>query len=154
MSWRDWVGAAWMPVERSLVFSFPAKPESLAACRRLLEAFLEALNAGRTGRADVVSAVSEATSNVVEHAYPQDKAGALEVSLLARDGLLFVLVEDSGRWAGDAETGGRETGRGLHIMRALASRLTVNKRRVGTEVEMLFDLRRRLPTRRAPIAAA
>jgi len=83
----------------------------------------------------------------------------LEVGLLEQDGLLLVLVEDSGKWAGDVSAadvsaGARETGRGLQIMRALASRLTVNKRRVGTEVEMVFDLRRRLPTRRRPRAAA
>ena len=143
-----------MPVERSLVVSLPAQPESLAPCRRLLEAFLEALNAGRDARADVASAVGEATTNVVEHAYPQERAGALEVGLLEQDGLLLVLVEDSGTWAGDASAEARERGRGLKIMRALASRLTVRKRRAGTEVEMVFDLRRRLPTHRAPRAAA
>ncbi len=72
---------------------------------------------------DIVYAVSEAVTNVCEHAYPRQQAGTVEVIArvehpTAHTRRVCVAVTDEGRWQHRA-TRPITRGRGLRVIRAL-----------------------------------
>jgi anti-sigma regulatory factor (Ser/Thr protein kinase) len=84
---------------------------------------------------DMVLAVDEAVTNVVEHAYP-DVTGAVRVQLTRREGgELTVVIEDDGTWRPPpADPGFR--GRGLSLITRLADHAHINPTSTGTVVRM------------------
>lgn len=106
--------------------------------------------------ADVKTAVSEAVTNAIVHAYP-DRLGKITLRLrLYGEGWLELQVKDSGVGIPDVDkartplftTGGEErSGMGFTIMESFMDRLTVRSQEgKGTRVTM----RRRVQPRRAP----
>jgi anti-sigma regulatory factor (Ser/Thr protein kinase) len=84
---------------------------------------------------DMVLAVDEAVTNVVEHAYPQ-VAGAVRVQLTRREcGELTVVIEDDGTWRPPPTDPGFR-GRGLSLITRLADHAHVNPSSTGTVVRM------------------
>jgi anti-sigma regulatory factor (Ser/Thr protein kinase) len=84
-------------------------------------------------------AVDEATANVVDHAYPGQRAGPVQiVARLLAGGLrghrhVEITVRDWGRWRPvPADRGYR--GRGLAMMKAFMHRVDLRCRDDGTEV--------------------
>ena len=105
---------------------------------------------------DIKTAVSEAVTNAIVHAYP-DTLGRVSVKARVLDGdVLEIVVRDWGRGIEDVErarqplytTGGEErSGMGFTIMESFMDRLTVRSQEgKGTRVTM----RRRIQPRRAP----
>ncbi len=105
---------------------------------------------------DIKTAVSEAVTNAIVHAYP-DTLGRVSVKARVLDGdVLEIVVRDWGRGIEDVErarqplytTGGEErSGMGFTIMESFMDRLTVRSQEgKGTRVTM----RRRVQPRRAP----
>ena len=103
---------------------------------------------------DIKTAVSEAVTNAIVHAYP-DKLGKIVVKArILEDGVLEISVRDWGRGIADVEkarqplytTGGEErSGMGFTIMESFMDRLTVRSAEgKGTRVTM----RRRVRSRR------
>jgi anti-sigma regulatory factor (Ser/Thr protein kinase) len=86
---------------------------------------------------DLLLAVGESTSNVVEHAYGPG-GGTLTVRLELQPPEVVVTVKDSGRWRPPR---GTNRGRGSHIMAAVGD-VIVDRGPDGTEVV----IRRRLGT--------
>jgi GAF domain-containing protein/anti-sigma regulatory factor (Ser/Thr protein kinase) len=109
-----------------------ARPEELAAIRRLLRTWL--LDAGGDRRAieAVLLASGEACTNAIEHAYgPGDQTFELEA---ARDGDDVVLeIRDSGRWR---PARGQNRGRGLGLMETFMDEVEVSPTETGTAVRM------------------
>ena len=105
---------------------------------------------------DIKTAVSEAVTNCIVHAYP-DKLGAVSLRLrLFEDNILEIMVKDSGVGIDDVEkarrplftTGGEDrSGMGFTIMESFMDTLKVRSRPgKGTTVTM----RRRIARRLAP----
>ena len=105
---------------------------------------------------DIKTAVSEAVTNAIVHAYP-DRLGKITLRLrLYGEGWLELQVKDSGVGIPDVDkartplftTGGEErSGMGFTIMESFMDRLTVRSQEgKGTRVTM----RRRVQPRRAP----
>ena len=103
---------------------------------------------------DIKTAVSEAVTNAIVHAYP-DKLGKIVVKArILEDGVLEISVRDWGRGIADVEkarqplytTGGEErSGMGFTIMESFMDRLAVRSAEgKGTRVTM----RRRVRSRR------
>jgi serine/threonine-protein kinase RsbW/stage II sporulation protein AB (anti-sigma F factor) len=87
---------------------------------------------------DIVLAVSEATTNVVLHAYPS-RPGTMTVVANMQDGRLHVLVRDHGIGiAPPADT--PRPGHGLALMNHVAASLEIVGSLAGTDVIMTFDL--------------
>jgi anti-sigma regulatory factor (Ser/Thr protein kinase) len=119
-----------------------ARPECVPPLRNVAASY-----AGEMGLSDaqiyaVKMCVSEAVTNVVEHAYPESDPGSVELSLHEVQDELEVVVTDRGRAPrehSDDEPGGF----GLAMISRLMSRCTFAAAADGTSVEMRFPLPRR-----------
>jgi serine/threonine-protein kinase RsbW len=113
----------------------PAIADRLGDVRRAIQDW-----AGRIGLPadlidDLALASYEAMANAVEHAYAGVSAGVLSVLASASSTKLDVVVADRGKWRLPAAgTGFR--GRGLLVIKGLATDVTVNATELGTTIRM------------------
>ena len=109
-----------------------ARPEELAAIRRLLRGWLTDVGADRRAIEAVLLASGEACTNAIEHAYgPGEQTFELEG---ARDGDDIVLeIRDSGQWRAPR---GQNRGRGLGLMETFMDEVEVTPSETGTAVRM------------------
>jgi serine/threonine-protein kinase RsbW len=101
-------------------FALPAKPENVALVRHALAGLAEVLGMPPTGVADLKTAVTEACTNAVVHAYDAGDSGLMEVGAAVEDEHLVVVVRDFGegiRPLADADR--RSLRLGLPLMAAL-----------------------------------
>jgi anti-sigma regulatory factor (Ser/Thr protein kinase) len=113
--------------------------------RRTLVVWLDERDVAEVHREDVVLAVSEAVSNVVDHAYRDvETPGCLEVDIELTDELrradgterwLTVAVTDYGTWRSERASNGFR-GRGLQMIRACTDWWHIERRASGTRVTM------------------
>jgi serine/threonine-protein kinase RsbW len=118
----------------------PATAEHLPIVRQALRGFLEADGMEGDRVEDVLLAVTEACSNVVRHAYRQEKdAGDVDLIAAVGDGAVTVTVVDRGLgFTPRMDSPG--LGLGLPVMAALATRLEISTgEHGGTVVEMAFE---------------
>jgi anti-sigma regulatory factor (Ser/Thr protein kinase)/putative methionine-R-sulfoxide reductase with GAF domain len=109
--------------------SRPAVASSLGEIRAAVRRWLAQVDASPADVTDLLLAVGEATSNVVEHAYgPQ--GGTVTVRIELQPPEVVVTVRDTGRWRAPR---GTNRGRGSHIMAAVGE-VSVTRRTGGTEV--------------------
>src|SRR3989442_1132536 len=80
---------------RTSMWSWPAGAESIPAARRAVVGFLEQREAGPYG--DVALAVSEAVTNVVQHAYREDGRGVFRLAVERSGEEIVIEVSDDGR---------------------------------------------------------
>jgi anti-sigma regulatory factor (Ser/Thr protein kinase)/putative methionine-R-sulfoxide reductase with GAF domain len=114
-----------------LEVTMPAVASALGDVRAAVRRWLADAGAGPTEVTDVLVAVGEATSNVVEHAYGPE-GGQMSVRLELREpDLVVASVRDSGRWRPPR---GTNRGRGALIMQAAADEVTVDRGPGGTQV--------------------
>jgi anti-sigma regulatory factor (Ser/Thr protein kinase) len=119
--------------------TYPAVPEAVPEARRALAEAAAA--AGATGRTldDVRLAVSEAVTNAVRHAYP-DEPGQVQVSASMVDDSLCVLIADGGRGLTMGHPGGLCMG--LPLMAKSSDGLTLeDSPSGGLAVRLRFNLR-------------
>lgn len=127
--------------------SFPAKPDYLLLARLALSGLARNVPVADEVLADLKLAVTEACGNAVRHAYP-DGVGDVSVSYQISPDALEVIVEDQGTGVAtqpgaDANTGMRESGMGMSIMRTIVDELDVGDGADGrgTVVRMIKRLR-------------
>ena len=102
--------------------SFPAQAEYLVLCRLAVTALGRLAPLGEELVDDLKLAVTEACTNVVQHAYPDSAPGRVELTYEAQAGLVRITIEDTG--VGHARErlralSDREGGMGLAIIRSL-----------------------------------
>jgi anti-sigma regulatory factor (Ser/Thr protein kinase) len=126
-------------VTRRLELTLPAVAASVRDARNTVAAIAADLGAGERLVEDVRLCVSEATTNVVRHAYDV-RGGGVNVVVRHENGELFVTVDDEGVGLSEFRRDG-ELGHGLRIIELLADWCSfssgVSK---GTHVEMAFKL--------------
>jgi serine/threonine-protein kinase RsbW len=122
--------------------TLPAAVGSVPAIRRLTARAARANGADDATCEVLLLAVSEAATNAVLHAYP-DEAGTVHLRIAREDGGIAVTVCDDGRGLpGGGESPG--LGMGMAIIAEVADRLEIDSdRAAGTEVRMWFSLSRR-----------
>jgi serine phosphatase RsbU (regulator of sigma subunit)/anti-sigma regulatory factor (Ser/Thr protein kinase) len=121
----------------------PSEPPSIARFRSEVKGWLEEMRVAPGDVDDIVLAVSEASSNAVEHAGVED--GDVVVSAEFRDDEDVVIgVHDAGRWQPPHLR--FERGRGFRILRALMDDVQVSRRGGGTQVRMRRRLAERVPS--------
>jgi serine/threonine-protein kinase RsbW len=121
-----------------LELTLPARAENVAVIRHVIGGVGEALSLDPEVLADVKLALSEACANAVIHAYAEDGAGLMDVSLDVEPGVLAFVVRDHGRGMSPrADSPG--LGVGLPLIASLAESLELsNGQDGGTEVRMTF----------------
>jgi PAS domain S-box-containing protein len=123
---------------RSVRFTLPAEPESLAGLRRRLGRFLHAAGADDEETYEITLTICEAAGNAIEHAYgPGDATFDVEASLDADQ--LVATVSDRGNWR---DRRGAHRGRGLNIIQGLMDDVEVSTEADGTVVRMKRRLHR------------
>lgn len=131
-----------------------SRPESLIVVRAMLAGLAEAAGIEPARFDDLRTAVSEACSNVVLHAYDEE-TGPLEVALELDTAALRIRVLDRGRGIRQiVSAGGGRMRVGLALISALADRAEVLGRDGGgTEVRMSFPGVRALSGAPGPLPA-
>jgi anti-sigma regulatory factor (Ser/Thr protein kinase) len=119
-----------------------AATDAVPALRRLTRRWAAESDLDEELAEDVVLAVDEAVTNVVEHAYPE-VTGAVRLRLTRWEcGELTVVVEDDGTWRPlPGDPGFR--GRGLSLIDRLADHAHVTPTSTGTLVWMTWAARAR-----------
>lgn len=146
-----------MNASNYIKIEFPSKSSNEAFARTAAAAFASQLDPTMDELGDIRTAVSEAVTNVIVHAYP-DSIGKISMRLriLGRD-TLEVSVRDWGRGIEDVEramtplytTGGEErSGMGFTIMGSFMDKLRVRSTPgKGTTVTMQRCIRTRVSAR-------
>jgi serine/threonine-protein kinase RsbW len=125
--------------------SRPALPRHIASLRRVVVAFAAEAGADDVQQENIGLAISEAVSNCVLHAYPEDGLrGDVTVEARIDDASIFVRVCDEGR----GMTSRRDSpglGLGLPMIARVTERLEIEDRSPGpgVRVQMTFPLRER-----------
>ncbi|MCA1676346.1 MAG: SpoIIE family protein phosphatase, partial [Actinobacteria bacterium] len=114
----------------------PALPWALRDIRLAVRHWLSAVGAAPRAVADLLVAVGEATTNVVEHAYGP-AGGTVTVHMELQPPDVLATVRDTGSWCPPRSEG---RGRGILFMRNCSDELCIDHGRAGTSVV----IRRRL----------
>jgi anti-sigma regulatory factor (Ser/Thr protein kinase) len=120
----------------ALELVLPARPWSLKEIRDAMRPWLLAVGAGSRDVADLLIAVGEACTNVVEHAYGPD-GGVVTVRLALQVPDVVATVGDTGRWRLPDDGSHRW---GMHLMSYFSDDLRIDRGSAGTTV----TIRRRL----------
>ena len=142
-----------MKAENYIKFEFPSRSVNEGFARAAAAAFAAQLDPTMDELGDIKTAVSEAVTNCIVHAYP-DSLGKVTMRLRILGGdTLEISVKDSGRGIEDVArarvplftTGGEErSGMGFTIMESFMDKLTVrSKPGKGTTVTMRRTIVRR-----------
>ncbi len=130
----------------SLKMEFLSKSVNEGFARTAVAAFASQLDPTLEELGDIKTAVSEAVTNCIVHAYPQSIGRIMVRAKIYADNTLEILVRDWGRGIADIDrarapmftTGGEErSGMGFTIMESFTDRMTVRSREgSGTTVRM------------------
>jgi serine/threonine-protein kinase RsbW len=128
------------PTTPNMELALPARAENIAIVRHAFGALGEALAIDEEVVSDIRLAVTEACTNVVVHAYPDDMEGPLEVLATLTDDELTVLVRDEGPGI-VPRPDSPGLGLGLPLIASLAEGMQLGRAEDGrTEVCMTFSL--------------
>ncbi len=142
-----------MNAQNYIKLEFPARSVNEGFARAAVAAFASQLDPTLGELGDIKTAVSEAVTNAVVHAYP-DKIGTVQLRLrILPDAVLEIVVKDHGVGIADVTqaraplytTGGEErSGMGFTIMESFMDKLRVKSvPGRGTTVTMSRRIRRR-----------
>ena len=142
-----------MQVSNYIKLEFPSKSVNEGYARSAVAAFAAQLDPTMEELGDIRTAVSEAVTNAIVHAYP-DRLGRIVVKArILEDKVLEISIRDWGRGIPDVErarqplytTGGEErSGMGFTIMESFMDRLTIrSEENKGTRVTMRRRIRPR-----------
>ncbi len=142
-----------MKVSNYIKLEFPSNSANESFARAAAAGFAAQLDPTLDELGDIKTAVSEAVTNCIVHAYP-DSIGKITMRLRIIDGeKLEISIRDKGRGISDLEkamqpmytTGGEErSGMGFTIMESFMDKLSVKSTPYkGTTVTMLRTIRRR-----------
>ena len=140
-----------------ITLEFPSRSSNEGFARTAVACFAAQLDPTLTELEDIKTAVSEAVTNAIVHAYP-DTLGKITVKArILEHNILEVVVRDWGKGIADVEqakeplytTGGEErSGMGFTIMESFMDKLTVRSTPgKGTRVTMRRAIRPRRLTR-------
>lgn len=120
--------------------SWRAEPTQLTTIRADLRRWLASVGLGTDAVDDVVLAVNEAVSNVIDHAYrPATGPGTVNITLQPEADSLRIDVVDHGRWR-TPSVGPTGRGRGIAMMNRLVDAVLIHYDRQGTHVVLYYPL--------------
>lgn len=142
-----------MKFENYMILDFPSRSSNEAFARSAVACFAAQMDPTLEELGDIRTAVSEAVTNCIVHAYP-DKLGIITLRCrILKDNTLDIVVKDRGVGIPDVEkamqpmftTGGAErSGMGLTIMDSFMTSMTITSiPDKGTTVHMRRKLQRR-----------
>lgn len=142
-----------MKFENYMILEFPSKSANEAFARSAVACFAAQLDPTLEELGDIRTAVSEAVTNCIVHAYP-DGLGIITLRCrILKDNILDIVIKDRGVGIADVEqarrpmytTGGSErSGMGFTIMESFMTSFSVSSEPgKGTSIHMRRKLQRR-----------
>ena len=142
-----------MKFDNYMILDFPSKSSNEAFARSAVACFAAQLDQTLEELGDIRTAVSEAVTNCIVHAYPE-KIGSITLRCrILKDNVLDIVVKDKGLGIPDVDqarrpaytTGGNDrSGRGFTIMESFMTELEISSAPgKGTTVHMRRRLQRR-----------
>lgn len=142
-----------MKFENYMVLEFPSRSSNEAFARAAVSCFAAQMDPTLDEIGDIKTAVSEAVTNCIVHAYPNDIGTITLRCRILKDNVLDIVVKDRGVGIDDIQkarrpmytTGGSErSGMGFTIMESFMSSLSITSRPGrGTTVHMRRRIQRR-----------
>ena len=142
-----------MKFENYMILEFPSKSCNEAFARSAVACFAAQLDPTLEELGDIRTAVSEAVTNCIVHAYPEKLGNITLRCRILKDNVLDIVVKDKGVGISDLEqarrpaftTGGKDrSGMGFTIMESFMTNLQISSRPgKGTTVHMRRKLQRR-----------
>ena len=136
-----------------MILEFPSKSSNEAFARSAVACFAAQLDPTLEELGDIRTAVSEAVTNCIVHAYPNELGNIYLRCRILKDNVLDIMVKDKGIGISDVEqamrpsytTGGADrSGMGFTIMESFMTDLEISsKAGKGTTVHMRRKLQRR-----------
>ncbi|MBU2664091.1 SpoIIE family protein phosphatase [Actinoplanes bogorensis] len=120
---------------------FPAEATRLAPVRTMLRGWLARCGVDPATSQNVLVAAGEACANAIEHGHRQLPGGLIRLRAAATAHDLHLTITDSGLWKTPQPALNPHRGRGLTLMRALMSEVTVTTGTAGT----IVGLQTRIP---------
>ena len=142
-----------MKFENYMILEFPSRSSNEAFARSAVACFAAQLDPTLEELGDIKTAVSEAVTNCIVHAYPDWFGTIMLRCRILKDNVLDIVVKDRGVGIADIEkarkpmftTGGADrSGMGFTIMESFMTSLTITSQpEKGTTVHMRRRLQRR-----------
>ena len=142
-----------MKFENFMILEFPSKSSNEAFARSAVACFAAQMDPTLEELGDIRTAVSEAVTNCIVHAYPNDLGTVYLRCRILKDNVLDIVIKDKGVGIPDVEqarrpmftTGGADrSGMGFTIMESFMTSFTVTSvPGKGTVVHMRRKLQRR-----------
>ena len=136
-----------------MILEFPSKSCNEAFARSAVACFAAQMDPTLEGLGDIRTAVSEAVTNCIVHAYPNDLGLVILRCRILKDNVLDIVVKDRGVGIPDVEQarrpayttgGGERSGMGFTIMESFMTSLEITSAEgKGTTVHMRRKLQRR-----------
>jgi len=142
-----------MKFENHMILEFPSKSTNEAFARSAVACFASQMDPTLEELGDIRTAVSEAVTNCIVHAYPNEYGIIMVRCRILKDNILDIVIKDKGIGIADIErarrpmytTGGSErSGMGFTIMESFMTSLEISSEAgKGTTVHMRRKLQRR-----------
>ena len=136
-----------------MILEFPSKSTNEAFARSVVACFAAQMDPTLDELGDIRTAVSEAVTNCIVHAYPNELGNIYLRCRILKDNVLDIVIKDKGVGITDVEqarrpaftTGGTErSGMGFTIMESFMTNLEISSQAgKGTTVHMRRKLQRR-----------
>lgn len=128
---------------------FKAIAENEAFARNVVASFILPLNPSLSELEDIKTAVNEAITNVIVHAYP-DKTGYVNMKIVTNDNKINITVSDNGIGIQDIERAltpfytskpnEERSGMGFTVMESFMDKLEVKNNKEGLTVSMSKEI--------------
>lgn len=142
-----------MKFDNYMILEFPSKSCNEAFARSAVACFAAQMDPTLEELGDIRTAVSEAVTNCIVHAYPNDLGIIILRCRILKDNVLDIVVKDRGVGIQDVEQarrpafttgGGERSGMGFTIMESFMTSLEITSAAgKGTTVHMRRKLQRR-----------
>lgn len=129
-----------MTAQPALHLTLDAEPQSVGQARRAFQELADDLGMKEPRVGDLLTLVSEASGNVVRHAYPEG-SGTFEIDAFISTGIVTVVVRDFGAGIRPALESDPSTMKlGLGLISVLSSHFEIQGDADGTELRMQMRL--------------
>lgn len=142
-----------MKFENYMILEIPSRSSNEGFARSAVACFASQMDPTMEELGDIKTAVSEAVTNCIVHAYPDELGTIIIRCRILKDNVLDIVVKDKGIGIADVEkartpaftTGGKErSGMGITIMESFMNSLEIHSAPgKGTSVHMRRKLMRR-----------
>lgn len=137
-------------MKNTVEIKFKAIAENVPFARNALASFILPLNPSIDELQDIKTAVNEAITNVIVHAYPKDCAGNVTMKISTQNNKVFISIIDNGVGIQDIERAltpfytskpyDERSGMGFTVMEGFMDKLEVKNNKEGLVVNMLKEI--------------